>query len=115
MSNVAEMSEKSEELIFNEKEDIQSSEETEALPLKKKGGKKKNSKKKKSEELVKDDEKDDDDAISEKSEKEDDDKNSEESLRKIKVPDLKNMCKTAKLKNYSKLKKAELISMLLSK
>ena len=114
MSIVDLMSEKSEELIFNEKEDIQSSEETEALPLKKKGEKKKNSKKK-SEELVKDDEKDDDDAISEKSEKEDDDKNSEESLRKMKVLELKKMCKTAELKNYSKLKKDELISMLLSK
>ena len=103
MSIVDLMSERYEELILNEKEDIQSSEETEALPLKKKGGKKKNSKKKKSEDLIKDDDEkeDDDDVISEK------------SLHKKKVPELKNMCKEADLKKYSKLKKAELIAMLL--
>ena len=102
MSIVDLMSERYEELILNEKEDIQSSDETEALPLKKKGGKKKNSKKK-SEELIKDDEKEDDD----------DDVISEKALNNKKVPELKNMCKEADLKKYSKLKKAELIAMLL--
>lgn len=38
----------------------------------------------------------------------------EESLKKLKVVELKNMCKTSGLKKYSKLKKNELISLIMA-